>query len=113
MNIKYTVSMEEPETHYFRVVMRVDGLREGVQGGSVRLAMPVWTPGSYLVREFARNVLELEATDGSGRTVSSARRTPRTAGSSPRRGGLARGDLPGLRLQARDQPELPRQQTTR
>jgi predicted metalloprotease with PDZ domain len=28
--------------------------------------MPVWTPGSYLVREFARNVEEFSAVDGSG-----------------------------------------------
>ena len=66
MRIHYSVRMDEPETHYFRVAMRVSGLAEAAPGGRVTLAMPVWTPGSYLVREFARNVLELDASDASG-----------------------------------------------
>ncbi len=32
--------------------------------GRIVLAMPVWTPGSYLVREYARHVQELSATTG-------------------------------------------------
>jgi predicted metalloprotease with PDZ domain len=66
MRIHYTIRMDEPETHYFRVAMRIEGLAGTAPEGRVTLAMPVWTPGSYLVREFARNVLELEASDGSG-----------------------------------------------
>jgi predicted metalloprotease with PDZ domain len=33
------------------------------------LVMPVWTPGSYMIREFARHVQDFQATDSSGRTL--------------------------------------------
>lgn len=61
--IKYTVSFERPFTHYAEVQISVSG----VSSDSVVFAMPVWTPGSYLVREFARNVEGVKAyDDGSG-----------------------------------------------
>ena len=69
MNIHYTVSMDQPARHYLRVVMKLEGLKDAVPSGVARLAMPVWTPGSYLVREFSRNVLDLEAVDGSGKKL--------------------------------------------
>ncbi|MDQ3555663.1 MAG: M61 family peptidase, partial [Gemmatimonadota bacterium] len=53
--------MPEPHTHLLHVEMEV---REA--GGPVELAMPVWTPGSYLVREFARNAHTFAAEDGAG-----------------------------------------------
>ena len=58
MTVKYTVTMKEPQTHYFSVEMVLDLSNQD----ALRLVMPVWTPGSYLVREFARNVLQLRAT---------------------------------------------------
>lgn len=39
--------------------------------GRVVLAMPVWTPGSYLVREYARHVQGFTATDAEGRVLPS------------------------------------------
>ncbi|HAF16279.1 MAG TPA: hypothetical protein DHU55_18990 [Blastocatellia bacterium] len=33
------------------------------------LVMPVWTPGSYLIREFERNVQDFAAADGSGQSL--------------------------------------------
>ncbi len=54
--------MPQPWTHYFDVTISVSvaGREE------LDFAMPVWTPGSYLVREYARNVQEFSAVDGSG-----------------------------------------------
>lgn len=51
--ISYTVSMSKPWTHLLEVEMRVswDAMPERLE-----LKMPVWTPGSYLVREYARHV---------------------------------------------------------
>ena len=69
MKIQYSVSTDEPARHYFRVVMRLEGLKEAVPSGVLRLAMPVWTPGSYLVREFARNILRVQAVEESGRAL--------------------------------------------
>jgi predicted metalloprotease with PDZ domain len=60
--IRYTVSFPAAHTHYVDVEATIptDGQRE------VDLMMPVWTPGSYLVREYSRNVESLTASDTSG-----------------------------------------------
>jgi len=67
--VEYRVSMEEPWTHCFHVTMRLRGLTSKVKDGLVTLSMPVWTPGSYLVRDFSRNVLSLEVTDEEGNAL--------------------------------------------
>ncbi|MCB9335229.1 MAG: M61 family metallopeptidase [Flavobacteriales bacterium] len=55
--IKYKVAMSEPHTHYFEVTMNVlDYQKEYFD-----IQMPVWAPGSYLVREFSKNVETLKA----------------------------------------------------
>src|SRR4026209_483289 len=60
--IRYTLNFPAPQTHYVEITATVPtgGRRE------VELMMPVWTPGSYLVREYARNVEALTAS-GSNR----------------------------------------------
>ncbi len=50
--------MPEPHTHYFTVEMVFDN--PGKEYLDVK--MPVWTPGSYLVREYAKNVEDFAAT---------------------------------------------------
>ena len=50
--LKYTISMEQPHTHYFEVQMEISGLEQE----SIDIKMATWTPGSYLIREFARKV---------------------------------------------------------
>lgn len=59
--IRYRLTMPEPHTHLFGVEMRVEGV-----GGPLELVMPTWTPGSYLIREFGRNVLSFRPEDGAG-----------------------------------------------
>jgi predicted metalloprotease with PDZ domain len=53
--ISYTVAMPRPETHLLEIEMRVRATR-GDLPATVNLVMPVWTPGSYLIREYARHV---------------------------------------------------------
>ena len=55
--ISYTLRLSAPQTHYVEVeaLVPTDGLPE------VELMMAVWTPGSYLVREYARNVEAVSA----------------------------------------------------
>jgi len=55
-SIHYDLSMSEPHTHLFEVEMRLEGAR-----GTEVVALPVWTPGSYLIREYARNVQDISA----------------------------------------------------
>jgi predicted metalloprotease with PDZ domain len=57
--IAYTVSMPRPHTHLFEVEAR---LRYAASApAAVELVMPVWTPGSYLVREYERHVQDFNA----------------------------------------------------
>ncbi|BDG08669.1 M61 family metallopeptidase [Anaeromyxobacter paludicola] len=60
----YRVSMDEPHRHLFDVEARLER-----PGDVAVLALPVWTPGSYLVREFARNVEGVRAEDERGRPL--------------------------------------------
>jgi predicted metalloprotease with PDZ domain len=66
-DISYTVSMSKPWTHLLEVEMRMNWAQMPAQA---QLKMPVWTPGSYLVREFARHVQDFAATDASGNNLS-------------------------------------------
>ncbi|HEY0378059.1 MAG TPA: PDZ domain-containing protein [Pyrinomonadaceae bacterium] len=59
-DIRFTVSMPRPHTHLLEVEMRVAAPRLPAQ---VNLVMPVWAPGSYLIREFERHVQDFEAAD--------------------------------------------------
>ena len=62
-DIGYTVSMSKPSTHLLEVEMH---LKWAQMPDLVELKMPVWTPGSYLVREFARHVQDFAAKDAGG-----------------------------------------------
>lgn len=50
--INYHITFPEAQAHYADIELTVTGLKQA----SLNLKMPVWAPGSYLVREFARNV---------------------------------------------------------
>jgi len=66
-DISYTVSMPRPNTHLLEVEARL-GYRQGAPA-AVDLVMPVWTPGSYLVREYARHVQDFAAAGAGGRAL--------------------------------------------
>ncbi|NER47054.1 MAG: M61 family metallopeptidase [Symploca sp. SIO1A3] len=55
--IHYQVAMPQPESHLFEVTLQV----QGWQQGALDLKMPVWTPGSYLVREYAKHLQNFSA----------------------------------------------------
>ena len=50
--ISYTVSFPEAQAHYADIEMNI----KDIKTTSIDVRMPVWAPGSYLVREFAKNV---------------------------------------------------------
>ena len=62
-NINFTVSMSKPWTHLLEIEMRIDWSQ---MPEKLEVKMPVWTPGSYLVREYARHVQDFVAVDASG-----------------------------------------------
>ena len=59
---RYTVTPSDLAAHHFTV--RLELPAPGPDG--LTLSLPVWIPGSYLVREFARNILSIAAADDAG-----------------------------------------------
>lgn len=55
--INYQVAMSNPQTHLFEVTLHL----EGYSLSTLDLKMPVWTPGSYLVREYAKHLQDFSA----------------------------------------------------
>ncbi|HUE81839.1 MAG TPA: PDZ domain-containing protein [Pyrinomonadaceae bacterium] len=66
-SIAFTVSMPKPHTHMLEVEIHV---KRGVdRPNEDTLVMPVWTPGSYLVREYARHVQDFAASNAAGQPL--------------------------------------------
>ncbi|MCG5054303.1 MAG: PDZ domain-containing protein [Myxococcales bacterium] len=63
--MSYQVALSAPARHELSVTMEVPALDQD----TCVLAFPVWTPGSYMVRDFSRNVFELEVTDRQGKPL--------------------------------------------
>jgi predicted metalloprotease with PDZ domain len=61
---QYILSFPEPQTHYVNVEYNI----ENWKGGTLDLKLPVWAPGSYLVREFSKNLEDLNASQD-GKTI--------------------------------------------
>lgn len=58
--IHYQVAIPQPESHLFQVVLHLQGWKLPV----LDLKLPVWTPGSYLVREYAKHLQNFSADAG-------------------------------------------------
>lgn len=65
-DIEFVVSMSKPWTHLLEVEMRVFYDK---MPSKLELVMPVWTPGSYLIREYARHVQDFNAEDKQGKPL--------------------------------------------
>ncbi|MGC3972144.1 MAG: hypothetical protein QM775_33830 [Pirellulales bacterium] len=50
--ISFTVSMPQPASHLYHVVMKY----EGATNNTIELKMPVWTTGYYQILDFANNI---------------------------------------------------------
>jgi len=55
--IHYSIKAIKPEAHIFEVSCRVESPDDGGQ----KLFMPAWIPGSYMIRDFAKNIVRFEA----------------------------------------------------
>lgn len=63
--IRYSIVPKQPAAHLFEVTVTVADPDPSGQ----RFMLPVWIPGSYMVREFARNIVALRAFNEAGRKV--------------------------------------------
>ena len=62
VNPVYRVRPEKPEAHLFSVELEIPG----APAGELILSMPAWIPGSYMIRDFARNIVAIGAADKTG-----------------------------------------------
>jgi predicted metalloprotease with PDZ domain len=60
ISVLYRLSLPSPATHIAHVEL-VIASADGPLPDALVVSMPVWTPGSYLVREYARHIEALEA----------------------------------------------------
>ncbi|MFO1200732.1 MAG: PDZ domain-containing protein [Burkholderiaceae bacterium] len=81
--LAYRIRPVDPAAHLFEVTLDVE--RPDPQGQ--RFALPAWIPGSYLVRDFARHVVSIEARSGA-RRVALEKTDKHTWRAAPVRGSL-------------------------
>ncbi|MHB1440998.1 MAG: M61 family metallopeptidase [Cuniculiplasma sp.] len=57
MKVGYILEMREPGNGFFQITMNIDSVSEDI----TMITMPAWTPGSYAIRDYSRNVRTLRA----------------------------------------------------
>ncbi|MGA7981052.1 MAG: PDZ domain-containing protein [Chromatiaceae bacterium] len=62
-DLTYRVRVASPQAHLFGVELEIPR----PHASSLTLDMPAWIPGSYMIRDFAKNIVSIEASDTSGR----------------------------------------------
>lgn len=63
--INYAISFANPASHYCEIQIQFNNIKSD----AVTLFLPVWTPGSYMIREFARQVQNTEAFSSAGKKL--------------------------------------------
>ena len=63
--LAYEVAMSQPQTHLFEVKLTVSNWDSDL----LDVKMPVWTPGSYLVREYAKQLQDFAAVGSEGKKL--------------------------------------------
>lgn len=64
-DINYKLKMPKPQNHYYHVEMELSDF----DAKEINVKMPVWAPGSYLAREFAKHVNLVKAFDEKGKAL--------------------------------------------
>lgn len=65
MNVSYELRMPKPQNHYFEVQINISENSDK----QVEVKLPVWAPGSYLVREFSKNINLVKAFTKDGKAL--------------------------------------------
>ena len=60
-SVTYTISIEKTHAHLFEVRCEIANPKLRSQ----KVSLPAWIPGSYLVRDFAKNIVQISAFEGS------------------------------------------------
>ena len=67
--LAYEVAMSQPQTHLFEVKLIVSNWDSDL----LDVKMPVWTPGSYLVREYVKQLQDFEVVNNEGKKLISTK----------------------------------------
>jgi predicted metalloprotease with PDZ domain len=65
MKVHYLVEITKPEHHHVKVTMKI----ENVKGKAFQVFLPSWSPGSYLMREYARHIRWFQASQSNGEVL--------------------------------------------
>ncbi len=63
--IRYRISANDPKAHLFKVKIEIDQPQQPVQ----KMRLPNWIPGSYLIRDFSKNIIGLQVNTHAGDKV--------------------------------------------
>lgn len=65
MHTHYRIVPSHPEAHLFEVELLI----EKPDPSGQQVSLPAWIPGSYMIRDFAKNIVTIDAFDGNGTPV--------------------------------------------
>src|SRR4051812_45310689 len=82
-SIRYSILPKDPAAHLYEVTLTVDQPASDGQA----FMLPAWIPGSYMIREFARNIVRIRALSG-GRKIALKKRDKHTWQAAPCEGPL-------------------------
>jgi len=60
--VQYTIKAFKPEAHLYQLTCKIDSPDPAGQ----MVYMPAWIPGSYMIRDFAKNIVQIRASDSKG-----------------------------------------------
>ena len=63
--IQYTISASQPNKHLFDISIQIDQPNQAGQ----QLSLPTWIPGSYLIRDFSKHLIDISAQTISGKIL--------------------------------------------
>ncbi len=63
--VTFEISMENPNNHYYHVNM----IYSGASSSKVNFKIPSWTPGYYIILDYAKNITRFQAADNEGNTL--------------------------------------------
>ena len=74
MTISYQISPGNPASHLFSVSISFPS----TAGNTYTLSLPAWLPGSYMIRDFAKNIIELNAVCADGKPLTAEKSDKQT-----------------------------------
>ena len=65
LDITYTLALRDTASRQFHVTTEIKNIKQD----RLELALPTWTPGWYVVENYAKNVIRFDVTDGGGKRL--------------------------------------------